>query len=534
MLYFFPSWYKENSYCENEQFWYKRRMRSEFDETIKQIQLFHRNVKVPYKVVVLSYAPNLRHFLHRQSLFRAPYWSIFDSIQQIKRNRIAVLSFHNFNWPKGVEFIYSPFVVLVYKDGKRYASVEFGENGNPISADMYEGELICRRNYYDDRGFVSSTVLYEEGKIHHQDYLDESGSWKIREFASDGHVEINPNKPMYDLPLNDSIKEFRFTKMHYNSIEKVIEEVLRRFVYTTTSKDKFITAVHPLHADLLNRVFADKYLIETFFENRFHYNQLGNIQDFLNHANYIITDSKRSVELIKPYITNQDLKLIDISPYDTRMDFGISQQLTVQNILVPIDDLTEYQFEKLMINLCKYLLTNEKARVHLFTRNGEWNYDQVLLGRVEEILRKNDFDPRWAALEENGAVSENDLEEEEEENHSVKKFYVDACIDERTISKCLNEQRVILDIRGVSDVFLFVTAISKGVPRISTMEDQYFEHLKNGMLITNYDDIVDALSYYVDSFENWNDALVHCYEMGKEYTTGVLIDSWKEVLNAGR
>ena len=50
----------------------------------------------------------------------------------------------------------------------------------------------------------------------------------------------------------------------------------------------------------------------------------------------------------------------------------------------------------------------------------------------------------------------------------------------------------------------------------------------------DYDDIVDALSYYVDSFENWNDALVHCYEMGKEYTTGVLIDSWKEVLNAGR
>ena len=37
MLYFVPAWYKENSWIENEQQWYMRRMKSEFDETIKQI-----------------------------------------------------------------------------------------------------------------------------------------------------------------------------------------------------------------------------------------------------------------------------------------------------------------------------------------------------------------------------------------------------------------------------------------------------------------------------------------------------------------
>ena len=50
MLYFIPAWYKQNMWCENEQQWYKRRLKSEFDETIKQITLFHRNVDRPYTV----------------------------------------------------------------------------------------------------------------------------------------------------------------------------------------------------------------------------------------------------------------------------------------------------------------------------------------------------------------------------------------------------------------------------------------------------------------------------------------------------
>ena len=54
----------------------------------------------------------------------------------------------------------------------KYAQVEFGEDGNPISIDMFEDGKICRRNYYDDRGFVSSTVIYENGIEQYQDFFD--------------------------------------------------------------------------------------------------------------------------------------------------------------------------------------------------------------------------------------------------------------------------------------------------------------------------------------------------------------------------
>ena len=103
-------------------------------------------------------------------------------------------------------------------------------------------------------------------------------------------------------------------------------------------------------------------------------------------------------------------------------------------------------------------------------------------------------------------------------------------MDERTISKCINEQRVVLDLRKTTDVYVFVTAISKGVPRISMSRDEYLVHLKNGYVLHDYLQIKEALSYYLDNFENWNAALVACYEIGQKYTTEVLLQSWRKVL----
>ena len=98
-----------------------------------------------------------------------------------------------------------------------------------------------------------------------------------------------------------------------------------------------------------------------------------------------------------------------------------------------------------------------------------------------------------------------------------QRFFIDVCVDERTISKCINEQRVILDLRGVVDVFLYITAISKGVPRISFSEDQFLHDGQNGIIIDDHDQIGTSLAFYLDSLENWNAALVACYEAGKKY-----------------
>ena len=575
MLYFIPAWYKQNMWCENEQQWYKRRLKSEFDETIKQITLFHRNVDRPYRILVLGYSPNFRHFLHRQGMYRSKYWSCFDAIAQIRRKKVAVLSYHDIKWPKGLEFVYSPFSIIALQGDVKYAQVEFGEDGNPISIDMFEAGKICRRNYYDDRGFVSSTIIYENGIEQYQDFLMENGIWKIREYRNDGHVIVNQTCPNYDVvPDAKNGKagepvEMRFTRAEYDSLEAVIEEVFASYVNLTRQNDSFFVAMHPLHISVAEQVLKGKRVIATFFENRFDLAQISRAADFLEQAENIITDSDYTTKLITTnlsgsYDINSDsrvgsaqetgeiaadkisvnnepvrLHITDIPPYDTRMDFGISSQLRVQNILVPVDGLTEDAFAWIIKGLADYLTINDLARVHFFTRDASWGHEDAIKNATVKLLDSMGYDSRLvtgdgeAALGFGGrgaeAFAENELEDMEKPVE--QRFFVDVCVDERDISKCINEQRVILDMRGTMDVFVYVTAISKGVPRISLSADQFLISGKNGMVIDDFSDIGRSLTYYLDSFENWNQALVECYELGQKYTTSVLLKKWRKVLN---
>ena len=562
-------------WCENEQQWYKRRLKSEFDETIKQITLFHRNVDRPYRILALGYSPNFRHFLHRQGMYRSKYWSCFDAIAQVRRKKVAVLSYHDIKWPKGLEFVYSPFSIIALQGDIKYAQVEFGEDGNPISIDMFEDGKICRRNYYDDRGFVSSTVIYENGIEQYQDFLMENGIWKIREYKNDGHVVVNQTCPNYDVvPDAKNGKagepiEMRFSKAEYDSLEAVIEEVFASYVNLTRQNDNFFVAMHPLHIRVAEHVLKGKRVIATFFENRFDFTQTSLAADFLEHAENIITDSDYTTKLIMTNLSgsndiNSDLQagsaqetgeiaadkisvnsepvrlhITDIPPYDTRMDFGISSQLRVQNILVPVDGLTEDAFAWIIKELADYLTINDLARVHFFTRDASWGHEDAIKNNTAELLDSMGYDSRWvtgdgeAALGFGGRGADTFAENEPDdiEKPVEQRFFVDVCVDERDISKCINEQRVILDMRVTMDVFVYVTAISKGVPRISMSADQFLISGKNGMVIDGFSDIGRCLTYYLDSFENWNQALVECYELGQKYTTSVLLKKWRKVLN---
>ena len=143
------------------------------------------------------------------------------------------MSVHNLSWPEQIEFIYTPFVLVAMLQGEKYAQVEFGEDGNPIQIDLYQQGALWRRNIYDDRGFVSASVVYEQGKMLYQDYLTEKGTWKIRCFGEDGHVEINPRCAMYLLQIGELEEQREFQRSRYDRIEDVIEEVYSAYAAMT-------------------------------------------------------------------------------------------------------------------------------------------------------------------------------------------------------------------------------------------------------------------------------------------------------------
>ena len=528
MLYFIPAWYQQNQWSENEQYWYRRRMKTEFDDTVKHIQLFHRSQVYPFRIMLLSFAPNFRHFLHRQSVFRAPYWSCFDAIQEIRRKKVKMFSIHNLNWPEHIEFIYSPFSLVAMRKGKKYAQVEFGEDGNPIQVDVYHDGILHRKNIYDDRGFASATIIYEKEVPLYQDYLNDAGVWKIRHFFSDGHVEVNQKCPTYLLSYQEQEYIRSFSKTAYDSMEQVIAEVLSAYLELTSAEDMFCVAVHDRHKDMLQQVLKGRKMILSFFEERYDIkNRMEQVIRMIKEADYIITDTRDNLMRIQRRVEEELTNITDITPFDSRVDFGISQQLTVQKILVPVDDMEPEWFEEIIVRLGEYLPTNENAQIHLFTRDADFWKKRQLLEQTRKCLKKAGMEEGWA-LEEENKVRENFLDGEDV---IPVRFFVEQCVDELSVSKCVREQRLIVDMRKTSELYLKIMGISMGIPQIVYRDTQFVEDGNNGLMVKNTAMLGGAIAYYLDDFANWNEAMVYAYELSKKYTTTVLIDKWKEVIN---
>ena len=525
MLYFIPAWYKQNSWRESEQTWYSVRTHTEFDDTVKHVQLFHRSKVQPYQIVLLSYAPNFRHFLHRQSIFHAPYWSCFDAIQEVERRKISLFSFHSLNWPKHIEFIYTPFVIVAMLKGQKYAQIEFAEDGNMIQVDIYKNGIIERRNIYDDRGFVSSTIIYDENGQVYQDYLTDKGVWKIREYV-DGHVEINQKQNTYLIKYKDQEFIKTYKNMSYNSISEVISEVTSTYVKCFDENDIVCVAMHKLNDYILNNVLADRKSILSFYQKRYNIDE-GLSKDIIKRADYIITDYQNNYDAIKKISKKHTENMVKITPFDSRVDFGISQQFNVQKIMVPIDGIGEEKFELLIRYLGEYLLVNDNAQIHLFTRRAGNKRKTDLLQLVEKFLRRYGCGKEWAKDEAQNKRNTDILNDAE---YIPAKFFVEQCVDELSISKCIREQRIVVDMRSETELYLRIMGISVGIPQIVYDNTEFVENNKNGMIIKDFSKLPKVIGFYLDSLENWNEAMVYSYELGKNYTTEVLIDKWKEVI----
>ena len=110
------------------------------------------------------------------------------------------------------------------------------------------------------------------------------------------------------------------------------------------------------------------------------------------------------------------------------------------------------------------------------------------------------------------------------------RFFVEQCVDELSVSKCIREQRILVDMRNIPELYLQISALSVAIPQLVRTKTQFVEEGENGFVIKRVQDLPEYLDFYLFSMSNWNDAKVCSYELGKKYTTRVLLDKWKEVI----
>lgn len=171
----------------------------------------------------------------------------------------------------------------------------------------------------------------------------------------------------------------------------------------------------------------------------------------------------------------------------------------------------------------------EKMRIHLFTRDAKYDRKRRLLEQVRRELSSLGMPEEWAAETEGAMVSENDLEGE---GRIPARFFPEQCVDELSVSKCMREQWLLVDLRNVPEQYLQINAISFGIPQIVRRRTDFIEHGGNGIVLDRLERLSAALDYYLNGLEHWNEAKVYSYEISREYTTARLLEMWGEVMDS--
>ncbi len=166
--------------------------------------------------------------------------------------------------------------------------------------------------------------------------------------------------------------------------------------------------------------------------------------------------------------------------------------------------------------------------MHLFTRRAEWDRKIRVLEQVRIFLKEAGFVEEWGDEEKRQGISENELDDTET---IETRFVVEQCVDELSVSKCIREQRILVDLRKTPALYLQIMAISVGIPQIVSEKTQFIEDGNNGIILQDPGRLPDALAYYLDGLSNWNDAMVHAFEVGRKFASEVLINKWREVIN---
>ena len=357
----------------------------------------------------------------------------------------------------------------------------------------------------------------------------EDGVWKLRYYYKDGHVEINKTSSFYLIEYNNTKRRRRFSRRIYDNLEQVIYEVLTAYLELTSYSDIFCVAMHNLHAGLLGKALRYEKKILSFFQDRY---QITDYQEELNmvrKADYVVVDSKESVRRIYKMFRISPEHIVAIPPYDTRVEEGTSLQCGIQKVMLAVDGLDDRLLGAVVRILGEHVSRKKGVQVCLFTRDARYDRKQKLLEQVRAELAKGDMPEGWAAEDGNGMVAENDLEMEEK----VPVLFVpEQCVDELSVSKCMREQWLLIDLREVPEQYLQIKAVSFGIPQIVRQKTEFIVDDGNGIILTKGKRLPKALDYYLDGFEHWNEARIFSYGISREYTTERVLNMWGEVMDS--
>ena len=515
MIYFIPAWGKE------------QRNQLSTDDLTGQIKAFMETDK-DYNVVIMDYNPELQYFLHQLDLLESNTVSIYDNLQLNQPIDQKSLSFSDLNFPKEAYMVYTPFNILVYYEEEQIGKITLGRASQVLEVVHYSRQSISEVEIYDDRGFLSSCKYYENGTLLYTELLDISGNWIFREFHESGRCVLNKENTK------------GLIKKTYSNKEELQFELLHRSLGEVKSEDALVMSVTDKNREEIKKSPYLENITLSIFQNRWAWYQEEK-KDFLEifeKANAAIIDTESSFKQLKTMVkTEGESKIFNLTPYDTRFELSISQEIKEEVIYLEARSLNDEELEQTIESLLDYMTTslqeeNNQRFFKVVVRTESNSEKEKVAERIEQLL----YDQYPLEIEELSQIKlaqkkENTLEEENLEQQYPKvslarqlkeAWDVQHVTNEEVLFKIIHRARLIIDLSNAPDLLTQIAGISAGIPQINTKESDYIHDGKNGKIIKDRTELSATLSYYLDTLHHWQKARAFSAQQIKKFSGGQL------------
>lgn len=519
MYYFIPAWYGQDYFWEERLIpWYHTIRQIEFDDTLHQVRMFQQEGKAP-KLLLLSYQPHLRYYLHRQDALEVDSYSFFDHIQGLDDPEMRPLQVRDLDWDEQCDFIYSPFAMVVERHHQRYAEIELGVEGFLKQVKYFKEGVVDRELLFDDRGFVSSILYFDNGQPSYRHYLNLEGEWQVCEYMDDRRVEVNPKVTK------------RFKQRLYSSMADVIWEFVGDFLHDhLRAEDIFVMASDQRHnAELFRHLPKSNQKMLTCFVERNKDDDLNLYAPWLEVTDLVISDRHDFLEELRNHYPAYANRMHQLSSYDTRLALGRSQRIKESKLFYQVD--LEHLKEESLYQVLAYVAKHQDTSVVFATFNAPYDRFQQLQEMISNLIENRLQLVDFQEDKEDQAGAENKLEENVK---AIYRFSVVNMQDEMSLIKELEYSRLIVDLNQDPNLYTQIAGISSGIPQINLQPSEYVTHQKNGYILSSVEDFEEAADYFLAQLKYWNQALIDSVEKIQENTGQALIDKWETWLEEAR
>lgn len=524
MIYFIPAWGKGQLQGFNT------------DEMIGPIRSFMATGE-DYKVIVKDYIPELRYFLHRFDLLESNFYSVYDVLQGTEAWDQKQITFADLNFPEDAYFIYTPFNLLVYQGEDNIGKITLGEASQVLEVTYYLEENKQCIEVYDDRGFLSQRKYFEEGIHSETEILDGEGEWMIRILQPQGQCLVNENNS------KELLKET------YESEEELQFEVLEKLLHPMEAHDRLMVSVTNQNIIPIKNSLYLKRMTLSFFQSRFNFESedvKAILCELAPHTNSFLMDNESSLKKMREILPKEEQeKIHHLTPYDTRFELSISQELKEEVLYLEARKMNEADLNLVLGMLLEYIknVLFKKENQRLFKvviRVASHEEKRRLEQRIEEHLFE--VFPKEMELLEKLPMSpkgENTVELEKLQEQfpllppvrDLKATWdIQVIQHESAIFKNIHHTRLVIDLSHLPDLFTQVAGISAGIPQINRVKSEYVKHHKNGWIIADLSELPEALYYYLETLRHWQEARAYSAQEIKHFSGPQLQEKLRKIV----